>query len=137
MKYPEFIYANFMTIYICGDICMLVYMCENDSIWTVHPIEFRFGVYIIDHRCTTCIDFGKCRTLIHMHVYRNAKRILIHYCVWIKIIKSMLATKWSIRWSSNLVYISCVPCFHFLYLRDFCLSFSLNLAFLCCQTPKF
>ena len=44
-------------MYVCVYVC--VYVSEHDSVYTVHSIEFKFGIYIIGHRWTNPIDFGK------------------------------------------------------------------------------
>ena len=54
-RYPESIYAisKAMTVYICA------YVRAYDSI--VHSIELKFGMYIIGHHSTYCVNFGKFR----------------------------------------------------------------------------
>ena len=50
------------------------------SIQMVHSIKFKIGMYILGHRPTYCISFGKFR--INNIFTGVEKRILIHYSLW-------------------------------------------------------
>ena len=36
-----------------------MHVCEHDSVYIVHLIDFEFGIYIKGHRWTNSIDFGE------------------------------------------------------------------------------
>ena len=68
---------------------------KGSNIQTVHSIEFKFGMYIIDHLPKYCIDFGEFG--INRFFTGAQKRIFIHYNLRSKIIWIMLASKPSFR----------------------------------------
>ena len=50
------------------------------SIQMVYSIELKFGMYIIGHRPTYCVEFGEFR--INSFFTGAQKRILTHYSLW-------------------------------------------------------
>ena len=40
-------------------LCVCVYVSEHDSVYTVHSIELKFGMYIAGRRQTNTIDFDE------------------------------------------------------------------------------
>ena len=55
------------------------------SIQMVHSIELKFGMDIIGHRLTYCVEFGELR--INNFFTGAQKRILIHFSLWSQIFK--------------------------------------------------
>ena len=68
---------------------------KGSSIQTVHLLELKFGMCIINHHQTQPSDFGVCR--IYTFFAGVDKRILIHYGLWDQIIRSVLVSKATIR----------------------------------------
>ena len=65
-------------------MCVCAYVCEHDSVETVHSIEFKFGMYITAHRWTNPIDLSEYRM---NNFYAGVlKRILMHYALWKQIL---------------------------------------------------
>ena len=61
----------------------------------------KFGMYIIGHCPTYCVEFGEFR--INSCFTGAQKRILIHYSLWSQIVRSMLVSKRCFRLRSNLI----------------------------------
>ena len=61
------------------------------SIQMVHSIEIKFGMYIINHRPTYCIEFGEFR--IDSIFTEEEKMVLIHYSRFSQIVRRMLVSK--------------------------------------------
>ena len=71
------------------------------SIQMVHSIELKFGMYIIGHNPTYCIDFGECNN--NSFIAGVQILTLKHYNLKSQIIKSILVSKWCFRLSSDLM----------------------------------
>ena len=74
---------------------------KYSSVQMVHSIVVKFGMYIISHRSTNCIEFGELR--INIFFTGTQKRILMHYSLWSQIIRNMLMSKRCFWLSSNLM----------------------------------
>ena len=61
------------------------------SIQMVQSIELKFGMYIIGHRPTNCVEFGEFR--INIFFPGVLKRNLIYCSQWSEIIRRMLVSK--------------------------------------------
>ena len=72
------------------------------SILTVFSIELKFGMYIIGHLSTYCVEFDEFR--VNCFFTGSQKIILIHYSLWSQIVRSMLVSKRCFRLRSNLIY---------------------------------
>ena len=57
---------------------------KGSSIQTVHSIEFKFGMHIIDHHRMKATDFGE--FLMHSFFLQEYKKILIYYGIWNQIL---------------------------------------------------
>ena len=73
----------------------------SHSIWRVHSIQLKFGMYIIGHRQKNSIDFGECK--MHNFFAGAQKSILTQHGLWSQILKSVLGSRQLIRLSSNLI----------------------------------
>ena len=61
------------------------------SIQTVLYIDLKFGMQIIGHLPTNCVNFGELR---NNSLFTGAqKMILIHFSLWSQIIRSKLLSK--------------------------------------------
>ena len=61
LRSPQFTYATFTVMYARKCVCVSVYISEHVRTSAVYSIELKFGMFIIGHRQTNCIDFGECR----------------------------------------------------------------------------
>ena len=58
-------------VYVCVYVCVCMYVSEHDSVWTVHSIEFKFGMYITGHRRTNPTDFDEYRVNAFLQEYKK------------------------------------------------------------------
>ena len=71
------------------------------STQTVDSIELKFGMYIIGHGTTYCVEFGEFRINIFLQEFR--KEFLCITALLCQIVRSTLLSKWCFRLGSILV----------------------------------
>ena len=69
LKPYESIYAIFTLMYMRVFVCVCV--SKHDSVYTMHSIKFKFGMFVIGHCRTNPIDFSEYPTNIFLREYRK------------------------------------------------------------------
>ena len=111
LRFPGFIYAIFALMYVC--MCVCVCMC----VWVNTIASKRYIRLSSNLVCILQVTIGQ-TLLILVNVgwivffTEVQKRIFIHYGLWSQILQSVLASKWWIRLSSNLIHILLVTILH-------------------------